>query len=133
MTPGRAAEEPPKNLGNPKSFQRENLDVLCTASRESLSTIGPKLTGRWFNRRVVLLAAALIGVVAAAIYWSNHSRAGQRQQHAQSNHGGSAALRKFDPTTLPQEYFSDGIDRRDHIATGPTEFANLGVIARPRR
>jgi len=96
------------------------------------STIGPKLTGRCFNRRVVLLAAALIGVVGGGYYWSNHRA---RASDNNTRNRTMVAVLPFENLTNDpaQEYFSDGMTEETISQLGRLNSQNLGVIARPRR
>ena len=128
MTPGRAAEEPPKELREPEELPAGNLDVLCTAG-ENPFYYRPETHRPLFNRRVVLLAAALIGVIGGAYYWSNH--------HARASSNGMpsrtmVAVLPFENLTNDpaQEYFSDGMTEETISQLGRLNSPNLGVIAR---
>lgn len=118
MTPARIPEELPAG----------KLDVLCTAG-ENPFYYRPETHRPLFNRRVVLLAAALIGVVGGGYYWSNrHARASSNGMPSRT----MVAVLPFenltnDPT---QEFFSDGMTEETISQLGRLNSQNLGVIAR---
>ena len=81
------------------------------------------------NRRVMLLAAGLIGVVGGGYYWSNH-RARASDNNA-PNRTMVAVLPFENLTNDPsQEYFSDGMTEETISQLGRLNSQNLGVIAR---
>src|SRR5882757_2834124 len=128
MTPGRAAEEPPKELREPEELPAGNLDVLCTAG-ENPFYYRPETHRPLFNRRVVLLAAALIGVVGGGYYWSNHRA---RASDNNTRNRTMVAVLPFENLTNDpaQEYFSDGMTEETISQLGRLNSQNMGVIAR---
>src|SRR5882724_64239 len=128
MTPGRAAEEPPKELREPEELPVGKLDVLFTAG-ENPFYYRPETHRPLFNRRVVLLAAALIGVVGGGYYWSNH-RARASDNNARTRT--MVAVLPFENLTNDpsQEYFSDGMTEETISQLGRLNSPNVGVIAR---
>jgi len=106
LTPGRTAEE----------HRVETPDV-------------PEIRRPLINRRVVALAAALIGVVGAGYYWSSHrARASGRNL---PNRTMLAVLPFENMTNDPsQEFFSDGMTEETISQLGRLNSQNLGVIAR---
>jgi TolB-like protein/DNA-binding winged helix-turn-helix (wHTH) protein len=106
MAPGRAMEEPPRELA----------DV-------------PQTGRPLINRRVVLLAAAMIGIVGGGYYWSNrHARASSNSLPSRT----MVAVLPFENLTNDpaQEYFSDGMTEETISQLGRLNSQNLGVIAR---
>jgi TolB-like protein/DNA-binding winged helix-turn-helix (wHTH) protein/Tfp pilus assembly protein PilF len=81
------------------------------------------------NRRVLLLAATLIGVVGGGYYWSNH-RARASGSNVPSRT--MVAVLPFENMTNDpsQEYFSDGMTEETISHLGRLNSQNLGVIAR---
>jgi TolB-like protein/DNA-binding winged helix-turn-helix (wHTH) protein/Tfp pilus assembly protein PilF len=128
MTPGRAAEEPPKELREPEELPAGKLDVLCTAV-ENPFYYRPETHRPLFNRRVVLLAAALIGVVGGGYYWSNHRA---RASDTNTPNRTMVAVLPFENMTNDpaQEYFSDGMTEETISQLGRLNSQNMGVIAR---
>jgi TolB-like protein/DNA-binding winged helix-turn-helix (wHTH) protein/Tfp pilus assembly protein PilF len=81
------------------------------------------------NRRVLLLAATLIGAVGGGYYWSNHrTRAGGNNLPSRI----MVAVLPFENMTNDpsQEYFSDGMTEETISQLGRLNSQNLGVIAR---
>jgi len=118
MTPARIPEELPAG----------KLDVLCTAG-ENPFYYRPETHRPLFNRRVVLLAAALIGVVGGGYYWSNrHARASSNGMPSRT----MVAVLPFENLTNDpsQEYFSDGMTEETISQLGRLNSQNVGVIAR---
>lgn len=118
VTPARIPEELPAG----------KLDVLCTAS-ENPFYYRPETHRPLFNRRVVLLAAALIGVAGGGYYWSNrHARASSNGMPSRT----MVAVLPFENLTNDpaQEYFSDGMTEETISQLGRLNSQNLGVIAR---
>ena len=106
MTPARISEELPP----------EKLEV-------------PGTHRPLINRRVLLLAATLIGVVGGGYYWSSH------RARASGNNVPSrtmVAVLPFENMTNDpsQEYFSDGMTEETISQLGRLNSQNLGVIAR---
>jgi TolB-like protein/DNA-binding winged helix-turn-helix (wHTH) protein/tetratricopeptide (TPR) repeat protein len=106
MTPGRASEEIPAN------------------DPEVLETHRPLI-----NRRVILLAATLVGIVGGGYYWTNHRA--RASDNNVPNRTMVAVLPFENMTNDPsQEYFSDGMTEETISQLGRLNSQNLGVIAR---
>jgi TolB-like protein/DNA-binding winged helix-turn-helix (wHTH) protein len=106
MAAGRAMEEPPRELADVRQTGRPLI-----------------------NRRVVLLAAAMIGIVGGGYYWSNrHARASSNSLPSRT----MVAVLPFENLTNDpaQEYFSDGMTEETISQLGRLNSQNLGVIAR---
>src|SRR5258707_13095382 len=127
MTPGRAGEEPPKELREPEELPAGKLDVLCPAG-ENPFYYRPETHRPLFNRRGVLLAAALIGVVGGGYYWSNHRG---RASDNNTRNRTMVAVRPFENLTNDpaQEYFSDGMREQTISQLDRMNSQKLGVIA----
>lgn len=81
------------------------------------------------NRRVILLAALLMGAVGGGYYWSNrHARASDNNAPGRT----MLAVLPFENMTNDpsQEYFSDGMTEETISQLGRLNSQNLGVIAR---
>jgi TolB-like protein/DNA-binding winged helix-turn-helix (wHTH) protein/Flp pilus assembly protein TadD len=106
LTPGRTAEE----------HRAETPDVA-------------EIRRPLINRRVVALAAAMIGVVGAGYYWNSHrARASGRNL---PNRTMVAVLPFENMTNDPsQEFFSDGMTEETIAQLGRLNSQNMGVIAR---
>jgi TolB-like protein/DNA-binding winged helix-turn-helix (wHTH) protein len=99
-------------------------DVLPAEKLEVPDTHRPLL-----NRRVMLLAAGLIGVVGGGYYWSNHHA--RASDNNAPNRTMVAVLPFENMTNDPsQEYFSDGMTEETISQLGRLNSQNLGVIAR---
>jgi TolB-like protein/DNA-binding winged helix-turn-helix (wHTH) protein/Tfp pilus assembly protein PilF len=119
-------EVPPARV--PEELPAGKLDVLCTAG-ENPFYYRPETDRPLFNRRVVLLAAALIGVVGGGYYWSNHrARASGNGMPGRT----MLAVLPFENLTNDpaQEYFSDGMTEETIAQLGRLNSQSLGVIAR---
>ncbi|HXJ15314.1 MAG TPA: winged helix-turn-helix domain-containing protein [Candidatus Limnocylindrales bacterium] len=119
-------EVPPAQI--PEELPAGKLDVLGTAVQNPFY-YQPETHRPLFNRRVLLLAAALIGVVGGGYYWSNrHARASSNGMPGRT----IVAVLPFENLTNDpsQEYFSDGMTEETISQLGRLNSPNLGVIAR---
>ncbi|HET6932230.1 MAG TPA: winged helix-turn-helix domain-containing protein [Candidatus Acidoferrum sp.] len=112
----------------PEELRAEKLNVQFTAA-ENPFYYRPGSRRPLINRRVVLLATALIGIVGGGYYWSNH------RARAMDNNTPSrtmVAVLPFENLTNDpaQEYFSDGMTEETISQLGRLNSQNLGVIAR---
>jgi TolB-like protein/DNA-binding winged helix-turn-helix (wHTH) protein/Tfp pilus assembly protein PilF len=119
-------EVPPAQI--PEELPAGKLDVLRTAV-ENPFYYQPETHRPLFNRRVVLLAAALIGVVGGGYYWSNHRA---RAMDTNMPNRTMVAVLPFENLTNDpaQEYFSDGMTEETISQLGRLNSQNMAVIAR---